>query len=505
VTATSKTTPTITWATPASVVQGSTLSSTQLNAVANVAGSFSYSPAAGSILSNAGTTTLSAIFTPTDATNYATATASVLLSVTPATSTAVVDFGTTAQTIRGFGVSEAWYGVMPNSQITSLYGTDSGDLGLSIMRLRIAPSTWTSSTQTAKTSDWTAELTNGKAAQALGATIFATPWTAPASMKTNNSTNEGSLSTSSYADYAAYLKAYVNYATSMGVNLYAISLQNEPDWNPCDPSGTDEGPTGHDCYESCLWTAAEFDTWIAGYGSVLTEGKNPVKLMMPESFYSSSKMSDTALNDSNAEPYISIIGGHLYGSQPYYYTLAKNKGKDVWETEHYLGPVGTDKTKTTIADGLAAAEEFHNSMTVAQYNAYVWWWAHQSSATDTENYLLDSNGNPTYYGYALGQFARFVRPGYVRVSAPSTPATGVYLSAYSGNDSSGHSHAVIVVINSNTTATSLPVYFENQTVTSLTPYQTTASGGLTALSAVAVSSNNFTATLPAQSITTFVQ
>lgn len=144
-------------------------------------------------------------------------------------------------------------------------------------------------------------------------------------------------------------------------------------------------------------------------------------------------------------------------------------------------------------------------MTVAQYNAYVWWWALQSKSTDTENYLLDASGNPTYYGYALGQFSRFVRPGYVRVNATETPVTGVYLSAYSGSDSTGTSHYVIVAINSTTSAVSLPVSVENQTLTSLTPYQTTASGGLAAQSAVTVSNGGFTANLPAQSIITFVQ
>lgn len=486
--------PTITWATPASILVGTALSETQLNAKADVPGAFVYTPPAGTVESTAGTVTLSTTFTPTDAATYSTATASVSLMVTEVASTATVDFGTTEQTIRGFGVSEAWYG-LSTSKIQTLYGTDSGKLGLSIMRLRIAPTTWDSSTQTADTSAWTYELTSGKTAQDLGATVFASPWTPPASMKTNNSTNEGSLSTSSYADYAAYLKAYVDYAASMDVNLYAVSLQNEPDWNPCGS----EGPTGTDCYESCLWTAAQFDTWIASYGSVLTTGTNPVKLMMPESFYFASSMSDTALNDSAAEPYISIIGGHLYGSSPYYYTNAKEKGKDVWETEHYLSPA-SGGTTTTITDALSAAKEIHNSMTVAQYNAYVWWWAAPPSATSEVTELLDYSGNPTYFGYAMAQYARFVRPGYVRVDATATPATGVFLSAYSGN-----SHSVIVVINSNSYDVSLPLSISNATVTSLTPYQTTATSSLAVQSAITVSGNAFTTTLPAQSITTFVQ
>jgi glucuronoarabinoxylan endo-1,4-beta-xylanase len=132
----------------------------------------------------------------------------------------------------------------------------------------------------------------------------------------------------------------------------------------------------------------------------------------------------------------------------------------------------------------------------------VWWWALEwNPGTGVTNYgLVDTNNNPTYYGYAMGQFSRFVKTGYSRVSATATPVAGVYLSAYSGSG-----HTVIVAINTNTSTTSLPVYIEGQTVNSLTPYQTTASGGLTPLNAVSVSGNNFTASLPAQSITTFVE
>jgi len=61
--------PQITWATPATIVYGTPLSSTQLNAQANFAGVITYSPIAGTIL-NAGTHTLLASFTPTDQ-NYA--------------------------------------------------------------------------------------------------------------------------------------------------------------------------------------------------------------------------------------------------------------------------------------------------------------------------------------------------------------------------------------------------------------------------------------------------
>jgi hypothetical protein len=82
----SKTTPTITWATPASVTYGTAIGSTQLSATASVAGTFVYTPASGAIL-GVGAQTLSTTFTPTDTTKYTTATATVSLVVNKATPT----------------------------------------------------------------------------------------------------------------------------------------------------------------------------------------------------------------------------------------------------------------------------------------------------------------------------------------------------------------------------------------------------------------------------------
>jgi O-glycosyl hydrolase len=426
---------------------------------------------------------------------------------TGATPAAVaVSFGTTYQTIRGFGASEVNFGVLPSSQITALYGQSGQQVGLSIMRVQIAPTTWTSSTQTAVTSAWTAELTNAKAAQAMGAIIFATPWSPPASMKTNNSTNEGSLSTTSYADYGNYLAAYATYAKSMGVNLYAISMQNEPDANPCVVNGVDEGPTGSGCYASCLWTAAELDTWVAGYGTLVTQGATPVKLMMPESSYFNQAMSDPTLDDSAAVGNVSIIGGHQYSTAPAYYANAVNKGKDVWMTEHYLVPV-SDGPTTSIADALAMAEEIHNSMTVGQYNAYVWWEGPNTTVPAVQEHLVDVYNNPTYFGLAIAQFSRFIRPGYMRASATANPVTGVYVSAYTGQDTSGTQHYVIVAINAGTTARDINFTFSDTptTISSMTPYATTSAGGVMPQTAVTVAGGEFNYTMPAQSIVTFIQ
>ena len=79
-------TPSITWTAPAAITYGTALSATQLDATSTIAGSFTYTPASGTVLT-AGTQTLSVTLTPTDTTDYTTATKTVSLTVNKATLT----------------------------------------------------------------------------------------------------------------------------------------------------------------------------------------------------------------------------------------------------------------------------------------------------------------------------------------------------------------------------------------------------------------------------------
>jgi glucuronoarabinoxylan endo-1,4-beta-xylanase len=207
-------------------------------------------------------------------------------------------------------------------------------------------------------------------------------------------------------------------------------------------------------------------------------------------------ISNPALNDPNAVGKFGIVAGHLYGSSPAPYPNAVNAGKEVWMTEHYLNLAGT---QPTVVDALAAAKEIHDSLTIGQYNAYVWWWAQDVPSQNFFTGLIDSNNDLKFAGAGMAQFSRFVRPGYVRVDvAYSTP--GIYVSAYK---SSGH--YVIVALNMSTSEVSQPFTIRNQSVASMVPYQTTATLQVAQQSSVAVSDNQFTYTLPAQSITTLVR
>jgi hypothetical protein len=78
-------TPVITWPTPAGIVHGTPLSGAQLNATANVPGTFTYTPTAGTVLNAGAGQELSVLFTPTDVVTYRTATKTVTIDVSKAT------------------------------------------------------------------------------------------------------------------------------------------------------------------------------------------------------------------------------------------------------------------------------------------------------------------------------------------------------------------------------------------------------------------------------------
>jgi glucuronoarabinoxylan endo-1,4-beta-xylanase len=368
-----------------------------------------------------------------------------------------VDLTATKQVIRGFGASSAWCGTVSTTVMDSLYK----DLGYSILRVRIEEGVgdgWSSGNFSA----WAPELANAKNAIARGAIAFASPWNPPDSMKSG-----GKLMTSKYGDYANYLKAYAKYFSDNGAPLYAISIQNEPDF----------------ASTWTAWTATDLLSFLTAQGATLSSA---IKVIMPESFQFIHAMSDPSLNDATVASYISIIGGHLYGGKIQDYPLARNQGKELWETEHYFD----DDTMPNI---MKMATEIHDCMVTGYMSAYVYWWITYGNGLGT------SSGTIFKRAYVLGQFAKYIRPGYFRVDATANPVTNVDVSAYRGSDK-----VVIVAVNSGTASVNQNFVLGSGTGSSISSWQTTASSNMTAGQTYQASGGSFTAALPGQSITTFV-
>jgi hypothetical protein len=126
-------------------------------------------------------------------------------------------------------------------------------------------------------------------------------------------------------------------------------------------------------------------------------------------------------------------------------------------------------------------------------SAYVWWYLRMPGCN-----IINYDGSILKKGYTIAQFSKFVRPGYHRVDATYEPQTGVYVVAFNG------AQTVIVAVNQNTASKSQPFTFQNGTVTTAVKYTTSSAKSINNDGNVAVSGNSFTATLDAQSITTFV-
>lgn len=96
--------PIVSWPAPSGITYGTALSTTQLNATANVHGTFAYNPASGTVL-NPGSHTLTTTFTASNTADYESATASVVLSVAKAPLTVTADPKSRAYAVANPGLT----------------------------------------------------------------------------------------------------------------------------------------------------------------------------------------------------------------------------------------------------------------------------------------------------------------------------------------------------------------------------------------------------------------
>lgn len=399
-----------------------------------------------------------------------TAATSILGATEAAAATATINPSAQRQTIKGFGgmTHAAWAGDLTAAQRETAFGTGEGRLGFSILRIPVGESQ----------ADFGRDLATAKRAAELGVTVFASPWNPPASMietfNRNGQTNAKRLRYDQYAAYAQHLNAFSTYMKNNGVNLYAISVQNEPDY----------------AHDWTWWTSTEMVRFLReNAGSINT------RVIAPESFQYVKSVSDPILNDSTALANVDIIGAHLYGTSysnfPYPLFKQKGAGKELWMTEVYY-PNSTDSADTW-PQALDVGEHMHRAMVDAEFQAYVWWYIRRSYGPMREDGQLSKRGA------IMAQFARFVRPGYVRIDATANPATNVYVSAYrSGNT------VVIVAINKGTSAVSQQFTVANAGSAGVSSWVTDGSRNVAPQAATTMSNGSLTVTLPARSMTTFV-
>jgi glucuronoarabinoxylan endo-1,4-beta-xylanase len=191
-----------------------------------------------------------------------------------------------------------------------------------------------------------------------------------------------------------------------------------------------------------------------------------------------------------------ILGTHTYGTRvsDFAYPLFKQKGagKELWMTEVYV-PNSDDNSADRWPEALDVADHINNLMVDGDFQAYVWWYIRRSYG------FIKEDGNVSKRGYMMAQFSKFVRPGYVRVDATKNPTSNVYVSAYKGNNK-----VVIVAINKGTSQVSQSFNLQNGLASKVSSWVTTGSQNIAKSVDINVGNGSFTASLTAQSVTTFV-
>lgn len=247
-----------------------------------------------------------------------------------------------------------------------------------------------------------------------GLKIMASPWSAPAWMKSSGSLIGGTLNPAAYDAYVEYLRRFVQAYAAQGLPIDALTLQNEPDFLP---SG----------YPGMQLTAAQEAALIRKLGPALASADLPTKLVGYDGNWGDTSYPLALLGDAGANAYLDGTAFHCYSGVPTAQSEVRtaHPTKGIYLTECSGGAWSTD------------------------FAANLWWDVHTLVIGAARNWAktvvkwnlaLDENHGPTNGGcqdcrgvmtvdsvtgevtynveyYSLGHASKFVQPGAHRIES----------------------------------------------------------------------------------------
>lgn len=402
--------------------------------------------------------------------------------ITPSTIT--VDESTTYQTMDGFGASltdsAAWLiqTKLSSSQradaMQHLFGFNDGNAGISYLRIPLGASDMALSHYTyddgapdpgllrfSISHDFQSIIPVALQAKTIDASLkfMATPWSAPAWMKTSNNLNNGKLSTAWYPTYATYLRKAYDAYNERGVRFDAMTIQNEPQFEP----GTYPGMK-YEWYDELNFVRDHLAPRMAGTGlKLLTLDHNWDLLWYPK-----------AVMNEGASLYAGSAW-HCYGGSVSAMgeMQAAYPHKDIYFTE---------------CSGTFANNNFGDNVKWNMQNLFIGGTKNWAKTVLLWSLALDPSGNPHTGGcdncrgvisidqsngqvsyneefYCIAHFARFVWPGAVRIGTADS-ADGKFVGvAFKNQDG----HKALVVLNQGSAAGTVKVVWAGRSVTQNLP------------------------------------
>jgi O-glycosyl hydrolase len=357
-------------------------------------------------------------------------------------------------------------------------------------------------------------------------TIMSTPWTAPNNRVTQWKENVtgvsskldykidwskpdvwGKLKRDKYEDYADLLADYArNFQENMGAPLSILSIQNEPNYKVD--------------YESTYWSGENLRDFINIIAQRfpkkgVTLGKTGLGIMMPE--YENfgvnyAQMIKPSIDSPASNAIITHIALHQYdgvydssdraGAKAFPDIIAA--GKRFWQTEVSTSS-GQMPYGTGIDNALYYARMIHFDFTLSQINAYLYWWLWKNNDNERNfpggliNIVDGETIKTSKRLFALGQFSRFIRPGWFRIENSDSPKYGVYVSAYRNPKTK---EIAVVLINDRMADHTLSLDLSGAEFSEISAWRTSANEELKSLGKQKSSKNTLNIKLPSKSITT---
>lgn len=245
--------------------------------------------------------------------------------------------------------------------------------------------------------------------------VMASPWSAPAWMKSNNSLIQGTLRPEYYDAFARYLLKFVDAYAAEGIPVFALTVQNEPDFEPKD-------------YPGMRLNAPARARFIGDHlGPLLAGRKDAPQIFDWDHNWDKPQEPLGVLADPAAGKYVSAVAWHCYGGEVEAQTPvhAAYPDKDAYLTECSGGD-----WEPIISGGLTLQARSQIIGATRNWARGVLFW----------NLALDQDGGPHAGGcdtcrgvvtidnetgavsrtdeyYALAHASRFVRPGARRIAS----------------------------------------------------------------------------------------
>jgi O-glycosyl hydrolase len=357
---------------------------------------------------------------------------------TPPAASLTVNTANKHQYVRGFGgMANVWTSPdMTVRDIETLYNPVTG-LGLNILRICLYP--------------YMDDIINNieipdrdnsdyydlvKRVNRYNGYVIASPWTPPAEWKNTGSRNGGShLLPARYPDYANHLKAFSQRMYDNGAPVYAVSIQNEPNFKAT--------------YDGCEWTSEQQRTFFKDHGGFTNGVKGwgggveiPTVLKMTADVANTISWNNAAMNDPDASKNIDLVGYHIYGSLEARYAAALDnatKPKETWMTEHNINTTGNFPIDSTWGQVWRLIDEVHHVIAVNDSSAFVWWYAKRfySFIGDGEEGTIE--GQPLWRGWAMSHYAKYASET-TRVDLNAANISGFSGGAVGGNSVIGSAY-----------------------------------------------------------------